>query len=726
MKRFGDRVDDVSKKAGKMGKSFGASAFDLKKLAGIMAGGFALNFAKNTLSALDAQKKFADTIGATTKNVVGLNYAADLNGSSMESMQTMLTKFSVSLGKAVKNGDTKKFEDLGVSIKDAAGNVKTSDQVMIELADTFAKMENGTAKTALAVELFGKKGAELIPTLNQGTEALKAQIAEGANLKGANDATVVSMEEFNDALTRIESAGMGIVTFFVNTLSPVMDRFSTGISQWAKDISERMEMVNRIREMEEQGAKAELRRASISMAYFNMKKKMGYTISAQEEENYNKLGDKIARDRAELGLTEDQMRLENKKAELAAIAWAEREKFGKFDAEAGQERAKSLQKEIDLLERKIEASKPKKGVIAEDEDTEKKVKEKIKTNEELQKEAVDRFGSWIEEEEQKSENARIAREETRAQRMKEAGFVQAKSEEEYAKQAEEDDRKELDRFRMVQDVKIQEKEDEAILKDEEQKLELERHNERIRLAEEEKNARINAMQTVGSFASRLNSAIDKYNNAQINKIKSKFDIEKSRLEENAQTQVTLASGNQARIDQINEELAEKKTALAEQQQAEELAVKRKTFDIEQSLAMVEATMNGAVAITQALASAPPPLNFALAAGVGIATAAEIALIKSQKLAAGGSPVGKNAIVMMNEQGPGTERILNASGTKTAGNEFVSSLNSGKSMQEALNSSGFGKSGGGQVINVNVAGFVDSPRTVEYIANAVSKAVRKRR
>ena len=62
------------------------------------------------------------------------------------------------------------FRALGISLKDNGGNVKTSGDLFLDIAQKFSKMEDGAAKTALAIRLFGRAGAELIPLLNQGRD----------------------------------------------------------------------------------------------------------------------------------------------------------------------------------------------------------------------------------------------------------------------------------------------------------------------------------------------------------------------------------------------------------------------------------------------------------------------------------------------------------------------------------------------------------------------------
>ena len=47
---------------------------------------------------------------------------------------------------------------------DSTGKLKDMDTLIPELADAFAGMENGVRKSALAQEIFGRTGVELIPS----------------------------------------------------------------------------------------------------------------------------------------------------------------------------------------------------------------------------------------------------------------------------------------------------------------------------------------------------------------------------------------------------------------------------------------------------------------------------------------------------------------------------------------------------------------------------------
>jgi hypothetical protein len=62
---------------------------------------------------------------------------------------------------------------LGISMNDATGKMKATDQIMLEVADKFKDMPDGVGKTALAIQLFGRSGAAMIPMINGGRKAIE-------------------------------------------------------------------------------------------------------------------------------------------------------------------------------------------------------------------------------------------------------------------------------------------------------------------------------------------------------------------------------------------------------------------------------------------------------------------------------------------------------------------------------------------------------------------------
>jgi len=100
---------------------------------------------------------------------------------------------------------------------------------------------------------------------------------------------------------------------------------------------------------------------------------------------------------------------------------------------------------------------------------------------------------------------------------------------------------------------------------------------------------------------------------------------------------------------------------------------------QKAVAKGEAIVQGALAVTRALGSAPPPFNFIQAGLVTAATAAQVAKIQQQGFQSGGFPIGKNAMIRVNESGQ--ESVLNARATANLGVGGVNALNSGQTINK---------------------------------------------
>ncbi len=96
-------------------------------------------------------------------------------------------------------------------------------------------MPDGAQKTALAVELFGKSGAELIPFLNQGRDGVEALTAElqalGVQIGGN---TAAQAEVFNDSLAKVRLAISSIGNRVIEAFLPAMNDMANGMVESAK------------------------------------------------------------------------------------------------------------------------------------------------------------------------------------------------------------------------------------------------------------------------------------------------------------------------------------------------------------------------------------------------------------------------------------------------------------------------------------------------------------
>lgn len=119
---------------------------------------------------------------------------------------------------------------LGISSVDAANKLRPTDQLMLEVADKFANMVDGAQKTALAIALFGKSGAELIPMLNQGSDALSKY---NASLTGEGAATA---SKFGDSLNKLSETLKGPFNDALMLVLPHATKFAETISAAIKSL----------------------------------------------------------------------------------------------------------------------------------------------------------------------------------------------------------------------------------------------------------------------------------------------------------------------------------------------------------------------------------------------------------------------------------------------------------------------------------------------------------
>jgi len=140
------------------------------------AGGFAaylsadalVSFTKAQIDAMDALDEMSQKIGISTDELSKLAYAAKFSGVDIDSLQTGLVKLSkATIDAASGTGSASDaFRDIGVSVKDASGNLKSTEALIYDIADAFAKYEDGAGKVNAADAIFGKGGSALIPVLN--------------------------------------------------------------------------------------------------------------------------------------------------------------------------------------------------------------------------------------------------------------------------------------------------------------------------------------------------------------------------------------------------------------------------------------------------------------------------------------------------------------------------------------------------------------------------------
>lgn len=217
---FGDAASDAASEA-----ESGFSSL-IEVFAGLSIATMAVDTAKSILqgtisglitSTADYGDEIAKTsvrLGVAEDDLQGLRFAGELAGIATSDMESALRRMNLQLGDAALSGGTaaERFSDLGVSIHDTEGNLRSTGDVFVDVIDSVSELGSTAEQSARLGEIFGRRyGTELLTLLDEGGEGIREQMELLADLGGImdEDATAAS-ERFNDQLLIMRMAFSGL------------------------------------------------------------------------------------------------------------------------------------------------------------------------------------------------------------------------------------------------------------------------------------------------------------------------------------------------------------------------------------------------------------------------------------------------------------------------------------------------------------------------------------
>lgn len=235
----------------------GALAGRLSLLFGAAGGGaFALGTEAATAAA--EASKFASMVGLSTGNwqeYAGAATMAGMEADELASLMLTLQERAVNAARGEK-GDIEMLKLMGISAKNAKGELKNADTLLLELADRVKKMrEAGEMGKAAGImnQLGGEEGARLLDLLKNGREGLLAMRKEARELGLVlSDETLESALEYGSAINRAKATfrGLGLTlgTAFLLPLTKLLDKFqawlqvqrdimSAGFEEWVNGLN---------------------------------------------------------------------------------------------------------------------------------------------------------------------------------------------------------------------------------------------------------------------------------------------------------------------------------------------------------------------------------------------------------------------------------------------------------------------------------------------------------
>lgn len=182
---------------GKFSKQLEGIATPLKFFGGALAGISFTHIIKDGIELADSLGDASARIGIAANKLLALQDVAGMADVSIEQLRSSLQKMTANIA-GYSSDATQAFEDMGLSIDRLVG--LSADQQLLAIADAMSKLRTEGQRTAAAMRVFGRSGANMTLIMAGGAASLANQMA--AMGTGPSAAGISAADQTNDTLVR--------------------------------------------------------------------------------------------------------------------------------------------------------------------------------------------------------------------------------------------------------------------------------------------------------------------------------------------------------------------------------------------------------------------------------------------------------------------------------------------------------------------------------------------
>jgi hypothetical protein len=218
--KIGATIDDLTSGIASAKSAVDGLASSFNQIAGLIGVAFTVDAIKDFIVSMEElgvqTERTAAMLGITVEQASTLNAISTLTGGSSDLLARAMERLAFNMQQAAAGGLRQQdaFRQLGISYKDANGQLLPLDTMLGKIADRFATAPDGPAKTAVAITLFSRAGAEMIPFLDRGAKGLK-ELGDAAQDTGVilDKATTTQLEAAHQKTVLMSDSvkGLGIV-----------------------------------------------------------------------------------------------------------------------------------------------------------------------------------------------------------------------------------------------------------------------------------------------------------------------------------------------------------------------------------------------------------------------------------------------------------------------------------------------------------------------------------
>lgn len=172
---------------------------------------------------IDDVSKLSRKLGLTYAELAALSHAGNLAGVSMELIGKAAVKADVAFVRAAQGSTTAQEALAGLRLTVGGLQGMTAADRFLAISKAISNIPTPAERSAAAVKLFGKAGAELTPLFEEGAGAIQAAYLEAQKFGMAlSNEQGVAVENMNDAWDRVRASIGGIVAQVTARLAPAV------------------------------------------------------------------------------------------------------------------------------------------------------------------------------------------------------------------------------------------------------------------------------------------------------------------------------------------------------------------------------------------------------------------------------------------------------------------------------------------------------------------------
>ena len=242
--KFGVQLPDGAAKAAEAlnginaGAALAVTGLGLLVSAIIKAEKALISMTKESAAYADNILTLSLTTGQTTDQLQEFSYASELIDVSLDTLQGSLTKLTNNMQDTANGTGNAQaaFQQLGVSVTDADGHLRSANDVFYDAIDALGDVTNATERDALAMDIFGRSAQDLNPLIVQGSDTLReyAQEAHDMGYVLDNDA-LAALGAVDDAYQRLQKTQEGVKNQLSEQFAPYLTEFYEKNTRLIKD-----------------------------------------------------------------------------------------------------------------------------------------------------------------------------------------------------------------------------------------------------------------------------------------------------------------------------------------------------------------------------------------------------------------------------------------------------------------------------------------------------------